>query len=88
MFKDSIQLYIDEEEYTRLIKPNSTTIKHMVKEILPESNVAVKVGSVGPGIYIYCDKNVSIDELYKHFEIFYFGQVISKYIVHIAMNNF
>ena len=82
MFKDSNNFYIDEEEYIYLIKPNSTTIKNMVKQIIPESNVAIKIGSAGPGVYIYCeDKNVSMDRLYTYFKSFYFGQVISKYIV-------
>ena len=76
-----IDLYIDEEEYVHLIEPNSMTIKNMVKEIIPESNVKVKIGSVGPGVYIYCDdKNASMDKLYTYFKTFYFGQVISKYI--------
>lgn len=77
-----------EEEYKRLIAPNSMTIKNMVKEFIPNSEVIVKIGTIGPGVYIYSDKNVSIDELYKHFDTFYFGQVISKYIVHITLHNF
>jgi len=75
-----IDLYIDEEEYIHLIEPNSITIKNMVREIIPESNVKVKVGSVGPGVYIYCDDG-RVDKLYTYLKTFYFGQVISKYIV-------
>lgn len=75
----------EHEEFTRLIHSNKITIKSMIREYIPNVNIAIKIGVHGPGVYIYMQQNDSNDEqtesLYKYLDTFYFGKIIKKYIL-------
>lgn len=73
----------EHEEFNRLLHPNKITIKSMIREYIPNVNIAVKIGIYGPGVYIYMqqDDDNQFQSLYTYLDTFYFGQLIKKYIL-------
>ena len=74
-----------EEEFKRRVLSNATTIENIVRDTIPVEKVMVKIGTVGPGIYILTSRHYTLTPLYKYLDTFDFGHVLSKYLVHITV---
>jgi len=74
-----------DEEFKRRVLPNAMTIENIVRDIVPVENVMVKVGTVGPGIYILTNRHYALNSLYEYLDTFDFGHVLYKYIVHVTI---